>query len=145
MWRYQSIKQDLKTAILKWHPGLPGANELKPQPFKSQSHAFARPELQSSFYQLMFRCMWWLQGCMFSSILCSYHYFTYCQTSNISCTKSPNFNVTHVAYIKGLTATSCWADDLPNKMPSFKFSAANLALAGFPLTKTLGENLPSRL
>ena len=25
------------------------------------------------------------------------------------------------------------------------FSAANLALAGFPLTKTLGENLPSRL
>ena len=25
------------------------------------------------------------------------------------------------------------------------FSAANLALVGFPLTKTLGENLPSRL
>ena len=25
------------------------------------------------------------------------------------------------------------------------FSAANLALAGFPLTKSLGENLPSRL
>ena len=25
------------------------------------------------------------------------------------------------------------------------FSAANLALAGFPLTKNLGENLPSRL
>ena len=25
------------------------------------------------------------------------------------------------------------------------FSAANLALAGFPLTKTLGENLPSGL
>ena len=27
----------------------------------------------------------------------------------------------------------------------FLFSAANLALAGFPLTKYLGENLPSRL
>ena len=26
----------------------------------------------------------------------------------------------------------------------FDFSAANLALAGFPLTNALGENLPSR-
>ena len=32
-----------------------------------------------------------------------------------------------------------------NKKKDNKFSAANLALAGFPLTKTLGENLPSRL
>ena len=29
MWRYQSIKQDSKIAVLKWHPGLPGSNELK--------------------------------------------------------------------------------------------------------------------
>ena len=31
------------------------------------------------------------------------------------------------------------------KLVNSEFSAANLALAGFPLTKTLGENLPSRL
>ena len=29
--------------------------------------------------------------------------------------------------------------------PSVQFSAANLALAGFPLTNALGENLPSPL
>ena len=28
MWRYQSIKWDWKIAVLKWHLGLPGANEL---------------------------------------------------------------------------------------------------------------------
>ena len=32
-----------------------------------------------------------------------------------------------------------------NWLKYYVFSAANLALAGFPLTKTLGENLPSRL
>ena len=32
----------------------------------------------------------------------------------------------------------------PNSRKVDQFSAANLALAGFPLTNALGENLPSR-
>ena len=38
-----------------------------------------------------------------------------------------------------------YSRNLYNDLRHTLFSAANLALAGFPLTKTLGENLPSRL
>ena len=61
------------------------------------------------------------------------NYILYCY-EHIVCIDSAQFD----AILDNLNAFYCIC-------LSAVFSAANLALAGFPLTKTLGENLPSRL
>ena len=54
--------------------------------------------------------------------------------------------VTHAFIGMPMASLDCWKRFLDAHSISVKreFSAANLALAGFPLTNSLGENLPSR-